>query len=432
MRMKSAKLIAILCIFYVNQCVCLKKVKFKECNGGLGGAYFSEVGTFNFIDTKDSTFLTSYTLNSLENSIGNAEIYSQETTKLKSNLNEIYKICGKNRAHFLPYEISPIPRNQLKENLVKALDDSNEILSDLLALSSRNFSDKFGIKEKMKETHESKSNYFYPTHEKNLEMAMKYIDLIFNLNKISENSVVVTVEIGIPVLVKSELFRIFYVPRLNPKTGNFEFLKDQSIRHLVRISSNFHFFLIKNIESCEFFNGTMICDPRQTKRVTDRDSTCVTKQNNYGCYESDRFEEICEFEKLKSRHEEFTYLGDSKFYALLTRKANYIYHCNDGRVQEGELVFTNREIRRYAGIVEVEDNCTLRTAYTTLINKNGAFDVKIIDDKDLIWADVPKIIYMPIWMFASSVTIISLIAVVILIYRIFIFISRFKARQEYY
>ncbi|KAL5276683.1 hypothetical protein ACFFRR_002104 [Megaselia abdita] len=359
-----------------------------------------------------------------------------ETTKLKSNLNEIYKICGKTREHFLPYEVIPISENQLKENLNKAVDDSNVILSDLVELSSRNFSDKFGIKEKMKETHEPNSNYdyFYPNHEKNLEVSMKYINLIFSLNKISENAVVVTVEVGIPVLMKSELFRIFYIPRFNLKTGNIEILKDQSIRHLVRISNNLHYFLIKNIKSCEFVNGAMICDPRQTERVIDSVSTCVTKQHSYGCYgtyyESDRFEKTCEFEKLKSRHEEFTYLDDSKFYALLTRKANYIYHCNDGKVQEGELVLRNQEIRRYAGVVEIEDNCTLRTAFTTLTNRNGIFETnKIIDDEDLIWADVPKIMYMPIWMFASSVAILSVIAVVILIYWIIIFIKRFKEEK---
>uniref|UniRef100_T1GFC7 Uncharacterized protein n=1 Tax=Megaselia scalaris TaxID=36166 RepID=T1GFC7_MEGSC len=97
-------------ILLINQCNCLKK---DQKYNNLAGVYFNNVGTYNFVDNKDETFLTSFTLTGLENTLSNAKTYKYESLTLEENLNNIYKVCNRNRKNYLPYESTMIPENQI-------------------------------------------------------------------------------------------------------------------------------------------------------------------------------------------------------------------------------------------------------------------------------------------------------------------------------
>ncbi|KAL5284675.1 hypothetical protein ACFFRR_006781 [Megaselia abdita] len=435
--MRSGILIAFLGILFAKQSFCLKKGNVPY-SSSFAGQYFSEAGTYNFLFPRDAAFVASYTLTSLENALGNAGKHEAkflpERKKLERNLNEIYKICKKNRAQFLPYKTSPVPESQLKSDIDKALKDSDVILSELVAFTFKNYTDTFGIKEKMNKTYpyNNGNDYLYPKHVQDVEIAKKYLNFKFALNKISDNAAVIVVEMEVPVLDKFNLYRIFYIPRDNSKTSKIEFIKDQSLSNFAYIERMWprELILIKNIDSCELTNDTFFCDPMKTTNVQDKESSCTTLIFFSECYQEQNnacrlLEKKCTFEESSS-HKEFTYVGDNKFYVFLTREANYIYECDDGRREEGKFMFESLKDHHYFGTVDIEENCVLRTAHISLFNKNGFSETQIIDDEELIWADVPKIIGVPKWVFYVSVAAISLIIVMILITWICICVRRCK------
>ncbi|KAL5283646.1 hypothetical protein ACFFRR_006107 [Megaselia abdita] len=443
--MKSGIIFGVLGILFVNQCVSLRT---DQKSNSLAGAYFTSVGTYNLVDTRDDTFLTSYTLTGLENALTNAKKdhkmrYMDETEELESNLNAIYRVCKKNRANYLPYGTSSIPESQLRNKVDKALSDSNVILSDLTSLSSKNYTDKFGIKAKMNKTDKYNGyNYLYPTYVQDFEVAKKYINFTFEVQKLSHSAVVVNVRMAVPVLVKAELHRINYVPRGNSKTKTYEFLRDQSIGSVAvnkeysgyRSYNNYgDFYLIKDIDRCEIMNETFLCDPSLTAKSSES-GTCTALlfksdcdwDNNYYC---EQVRKQCLYEESSSRYKEFTYLGDNKFFVLMDREANYIYNCENRNQEEGLMVFKSYGDHRYTGTIEIEENCTLTTAYATISNQNGVYDIKEVDNEDMIWADVPKIIGVPIWIFAISVAVVALIVFMLLTTWICICCRRCKAKK---
>lgn len=414
----------------------------------MAGAYFSNVGWYNFVDIRETTFLTSYTLTGLENALSNAKEdptlrLLNETESLEYNLNEIYKICLKNRANYLPYGSLSISESQLKSKLDEALSDSVDILADLVSLSSHNFTDKFGVKEKMTATKYRQYNYLYPTYVKDYEVAKKYINFAFALERISKNGAVVTVKMAVPILVEAQLHRINYVQRQIPNSEAFESIKDQSVDSIAvsnefynyRINSDYEgFYLIKNIDNCELFNESFLCDAASITKVQNKEDSCTTLLFKSNCdfdkgYSCDNIDEKCIYEESTFSYKEFTYLGDNRFYALLTREANYKYECEDGRKEEGKLIFETFGDHRYTGNIEIEENCNLITAHTSIFNKNGVYDIKEIDNEDLIWADVPKIIGIPISIFALSVAVALLIVLILLFTWMFICVKRCKTKK---
>lgn len=416
----------------------------EQAENSLAGAYFTNVGTYNFVDNRDDTFLSTYSLTSLENALGNAKNdhkmrFLDETEQLEANLNAIYKVCKKNRANFLPFGTSSIPESQLKNKVDKALSDSVVILSDLVSLSSKNYTDKFGIQEKLDTAKNMGYNDLYPTYVKDFEVAKKYINFTLGLDKISNNAVVISVRMAIPFLVKAELHRINYVPRRNIETKTFEFLRDQSIGNLGHQKDHYgyntgSYFIIKDIDKCQLMNETFLCDPAFTTKVQDNYQTCVTLLFSSDCnwesrYDCTRVREKCMYEESRTRYKEFTYLGDNKFFASMTREANYIYKCDDGRQEEGVLIFNDWNDHRYAGTVEIEENCSLSTAFATIFNKNGAYEIREVDNDDLIWADVPKIIGVPVWIFAIAVAVVALIVLMLSITWICICVKRCKTKK---
>ncbi|KAL5283648.1 hypothetical protein ACFFRR_006109 [Megaselia abdita] len=431
----------VLGILFVDQCVSLRT---DQESNSFAGAYFTSIGTYNLIDTRDDTFLTTYTLTGLENALSNAKKdykmrYMNETEELESNLNAIYRVCKKNRANYLPYGTSSIPESQLKNKVDKALSDSNAILSDLTSLSLKNYTDEFGIKAKMNKTDKYNGyNYLYPTYVKDFEVAKKYINFTFEVQKLSNSAAVVNVKMAVPILVKTELHRINYVPKENSKTNTYEFLIDQSIENIAvnkeySYSNDANYFLIKDIDKCEIMNETLLCDPSLTIKSTTN-QTCTALLFNSNCFWNSNYYcvqalEKCLYEESQSRYKEFTHLGDNKFFVLMTREANYVYKCDDGREEKGLLVFVSFGLHQYTGTVEIEENCTLITAHTTVSNKNGVYDIQEVDNEDMIWADVPKIIGVPIWIFAISVAVVSLIVVMLLTTWICICCRRCKAKK---
>ncbi|KAL5283647.1 hypothetical protein ACFFRR_006108 [Megaselia abdita] len=365
--------------------------------------------------------------------------YMNETEELESNLNEIYRVCKKNRANYLPYGTSSIPESQLKNKIDKALSDSIVILSDLTALSSKNYTDNYGIKAKMNKTGRYNGyNYLYPTYVQDFEQAKKYYTFTFEVQKLSNSIAVVNVRIAVPILVNIELHRINYVPKENTKTKNYEFLRDQSIGNLAvnKNSRNNYgdFYLIKDIDRCEIMNETLLCDPTLTTKSSKSD-TCTALLFISDCdwdvnFYCDWARRKCLYEESSSRYKEFTYLGDNKFFVLMDREANYIYKCEDRNQEEGLMVFKSYGDHRYTGTVEIKENCTLITAHTTVSNKNGVYDIKEVDNEDIIWADVPKIIGVPIWIFAISVAVVALIVLMLLTTWIWICCRRYKAKKS--
>ncbi|KAL5284674.1 hypothetical protein ACFFRR_006780 [Megaselia abdita] len=433
--MRSGILIVFLGIIFSTKCL-----DTGPSSNGFRGEYFSNVGTYNFVDSKDMTLVKDYSLTDLENVFGNAEKHPEikllpEVGKLEKNLNGIYKICHKNRTDLLPYIIKPIPESQLKENIDKALKDSDVILSELVALASLNYTESLGVKEKMNKTNKYNGyNYLYPKHVKDFEVAKKYINFYFNLEKLINHQVFADVKMEVPLLVKSDLYRIYYVPYLNPDSKEVELILDQSISNLVVTAQFADFFLIKNMDSCKLINDTFLCDPEQTERVQARHLSCASflfepkclwKNGNRCTF----LEGSCSYKEALSEYKEFTYVGDNKFYVFLTREANYIYECDDGRREEGKFMFESLKDHHYSGTVVIEENCILRTAHTTIFNKNGFYETQIIDNEELIWADVPKIIGIRKWIFYVSVAAISLIIVMILITWIFICVRHCKAEK---
>lgn len=430
-------------ILFVNECFGLKKGR---ADNSLAGAYFTGVGTYNFVDTRDDTFLTSYDLTSLENSLGNAKrnhntTLLDETAKLESNLNAIYRVCGKNRANYLPYGTFGIPENYLKDKVDKALSDSDEILADLVALSSKNYTDKFGTKDKMNTTGKPKShNYLYPKYVNDYEVAKKYINFTFGLEKISTNSVVINVKMALPYLVRTELHRVQYVPTYNIEKQVVEHLRDQSIsnfgvqKDINGYSSNQGFFIIKNMNNCLLVNETLLCDPALTTAVKYNYQTCISSLFGSNCnseYSSDcpKVHGTCVYEQPMTRYKEFTYLESNKFFALFTREANYIYKCEGGMDEKGVLVFSYYGDHMHTGTVEVDENCSLITAYTTVWNRNGGYEIQDIENADMIWADLPKIIGIPERTFIISAAVAILIVILLLIMWICICVKRCKYKK---
>lgn len=79
-------------ILLIKPCLCLR-MSYDERS--LSGAYFTNVGKYNYIDTKDGPFVTSYTLTELENVLVNAlnlqGYFRVFRRKLGSNLTEIFE-----------------------------------------------------------------------------------------------------------------------------------------------------------------------------------------------------------------------------------------------------------------------------------------------------------------------------------------------------
>lgn len=331
------------------------------------------------------------------------------------------------------------------------MSDSNVILSDLISLSTNNFTDEFGdgVKEKMNLTAQTDPstfyNYLYPNNIKDFEVAKKYIHFTLRLEKITNNAAVLNVKMRVPVLVKVNLHRINYVPTQDANTKTIQFIRDQSISNIavntlysVREANKMYgsFFLIKNMDQCEHINETFFCDPALTTRVTDYRETCTTSLYKSDCKWETNFQclktrQKCIYEESNTSYKEFTYLGDKVFYAFLTREANYMYECENGRKEKGTLTFKSEGNgdHHYAGTIEIDENCKLTTAHATIFNRNGVYGIEEVDNEDLIWADVPKIIGIPIWIFAASVAGVALIILCLLVTWICICVKRCKANK---
>lgn len=136
-----------------------------------------------------------------------------------------------------------------------------------------------------------------------------------------------------------------------PQSQEYAYLKDRSINNLAVILGSDTFgrsivagyFLISNMDSCKLINETFLCNPSLMKKVLNDEDSCITRLYNSDCrsfknYDCYKVNKKCGFEKAVA-FDEFTKLFDKKCFALFSRKANFIYKCEDGREKKGELEF---------------------------------------------------------------------------------------------
>uniref|UniRef100_T1GSJ5 Uncharacterized protein n=1 Tax=Megaselia scalaris TaxID=36166 RepID=T1GSJ5_MEGSC len=198
------------------------------------------------------------------------------------------------------------------------------------------------------------------------------------------NAAVINVKVLVPVLVKGQLNRLFYVPKNILESQEVEYLKDQSMKNLVvstdrgsrSYNSEYGFFLLKNMDSCQLFNETFLCDPSAMIKVEKSSDTCITSLYFSDCKyftnnDCRKVYEKCSFEKT-TNFKEFTHISENIFFAIFKRNSklnfkegevNYIYKCEDGRQELGTLIFDKWVTNKFTGTVEVEENCSLITAH---------------------------------------------------------------------
>lgn len=297
----------------------------------------------------------------------------------------------------MPYKTKWIPESDIKNNLEKALENSDLILS---YLKSKNSTDNL--------------INLYPKHFSDIKDAKKYIKFTYNLENISRNDAVINVKMAISFIVKGKLYRITYVPKYLPETYEFGSLIDQSVSYLLVLLNSDGYFLIKDIDSCKLVNDIFFCDPTIMKKVLNKDDSCITNLYNSDCKwtlhtDCSKTLEKCSFYR-SSIHDEFTPISHNKLFALFGREANYIYKCDDGFEEKGKLVFGNNI---FAGTVKVEENCSLITAYTSVLNINGKLGIEYVDNDEMLWEDIPKVFGIPLWIVAVFIGTLGFVVLVL-------------------
>ncbi|KAL5283644.1 hypothetical protein ACFFRR_006106 [Megaselia abdita] len=294
--------------------------------------------------------------------------------KLEDTLDKIYKACYmKGRSYFLPYPSANLSANQLIEGFDKTLNESTSILSELVAFNYGNFTDNFGIEKLMKAT----QNLIFPNYINHFQEAMKFIRFRPYIYKDHSNGTVYAyVKMSLPYTKAIDLRKIVYLPR--ESNGTIQILKDQTVTNAFQENNKLMTF--KNVEKCQKIKDLIMCE-----KVNIQNS-CVSEIFN----NENGGTKYCNYEEYKEDYE-FTPLGNNAFYIFMGEPSNYEYSCLDG-IERGTLTFNMNSNHPYLGIIYIEDNCILSTAYTTISNENGNYEIKKIDNEDLIWMDLPKVL----------------------------------------
>lgn len=360
----------------------------------LGGAHFSKSITYKVPGNKNSIVLTTFNITTLENVLRNAEeldknaLLSDKISRLSESLDKIYKICRmKGRSYFLPYKSANLSLEEIPTELDKSLEQSTFILSQLVNLTTKNFTENFEIEQLLMEI----PNLIFPDYIRTFDEVKKYLKFVPYITKYSNDTVHVYVNMFLPSTEVAELHWITYLPI--KRNNCIQVLRDKRITNIV-FKNHDQQLTIQNPEQCYFIEDLMICEDSNYVEIRD---SCVSKVFSSYCNFNYRKECIrvlgkhCTYDNLTGDNfEEFTYLGDNKFYVLMTKPTHYVYTCTPD-VQRGTLTFDIHSDHPYSGIIEIENNCSLVTAHTSIFNVAGTNEIRKIDNDSLIRMDIPKI-----------------------------------------
>ncbi|KAL5284471.1 hypothetical protein ACFFRR_006641 [Megaselia abdita] len=325
------------------------------------GAAFTRMGTFEVIDPEKPAIIKTYDLTDIERALWHAKRLDDTfTLEIENSLNEIYRLCGKERRHFLPIFVSQIPEENVDFEIVKAHNHSLTFLQELENFKDKTFSDDFDVQkhyhemersakflESQKQSHKTPSSY---------EDAKKSLQFTFNLRKISEATVVIQVQMINPFPKRGELLRVVYIPVTNVESRGAKYLSDQGVDHIFKFKTEY--MLVKNLTKCDYKDDIFYCDHNNVQVVSSFSYDCLI-----GILKSNKAD--CGYEESHLNFKKYVHLGSDKFYFIQPRETNYVYECKYV-VQKGVLHGT--------GVFTVDENCKLTTDSYSIFNNGGLLE----------------------------------------------------------
>lgn len=334
------------------------------------GAAFTKVGTYKVLHhtnpSWEGIFIEKYDLLDLEAA---ASIYKNESNfvKLEDNLVKLYKLCGKDRSAYLPFNTNTSRNTSFSEILEK----SETYLQEMMLFSKNTFDLKF-LEEIQKEAFvgahdDEERTYFYPTVFEHFEDMKKFLRFHFHLN-VSATEAYINVTMTIPYAEDGSLYEITYVPVVSAN-GDVKFLKNQSVTHV--IDSHLSLRYETDLDGCSFKNEVFLCNPRneRIKHLLNEENFCLTS-----LYKGE-ISESCSYAEAETDLFELTSLGNGNFYYLMKTPKKYTYECSEGNIEMGYL--------QGSGVLSLETNCSLTTPFESIFYNGEIEELTIFITDDL-------------------------------------------------
>lgn len=326
------------------------------------GAAFTRLGTFEVIDPENPAVIRTYDLTAIERALWHAKrLDDPYTLDIENSLNHIYRICGKERRHFLPIFVSQIPDEKIVFEIVKAQNYSLEILNELRSFKDKTFTDNVDVEKQYQEMERSAKflDSRKQSHNKlvSYEDAKKSLQFNFSLRKISESTAVIQVQMINPFPKRGELFSVVYLPVANVEKPGVKYLSEQVVGHVFKFKTEY--MLVKNLTECHYKEDVFYCENKNVQVVSSFSyDYCLV-----GILKNNRAD--CTYEESQSEFRKFVHLGSDNFYFIQPLETNYVYECKYV-VQKGVLHGT--------GVFTVQENCKLTTDCYSIENNDGLLE----------------------------------------------------------
>lgn len=371
------------------------------------GSAFTRLGTFEIIDPERPAVIKTYDLTEIERALWHAKrLDDPYALDIENSLYDIYKICGKERRHFLPIFVSQIPEQNIDFEIVKAQNHSINILNDLKSFKNKTFRDNSDVEKQYAEMEKSakyldsrKQSLKMPT---SFEVAKKSLQFDFSLRKISESTVVIQVLMVNPFPKRGELFSVVYIPVTNIEKPGVRYLSEQVVGHVFKFKTEY--MLVKNLTKCDYKEDVFYCETENVQVVSSFSYDCLV-----GILKNNRAD--CAYKESQNEFRKFIHLAEDKFYFIQPLETNYLYECK---------YFVEKGVLHGTGVFTVDENCKLTTDTYSIINEGGLVEDVMVDTS----YNDHRVSVLGLYLFISSTSVVVLSMITICI------VSAYKAFKK--